>query len=96
MAAKQFGSTAIGLVTGGTGLSAIRTFGRLGKMYKYTSSPSKIRRAYGYGRVVLNHGGAVGAFQKAAQGAGRGKLFQSYWGTKIQWSGTALGMVASS
>ncbi|MER7546494.1 RHS repeat-associated core domain-containing protein [Spirillospora sp. NPDC127506] len=96
MAAKQLGSTAIGLVAGGTGLGMIRTFGKFGRMHKYMSSPSKIRRAYGYGRTMLNHGGAVGSFQKAARGAGRGKAFQIYWGAKIQWSGTALGMAATS
>lgn len=37
---------------------------------------------------------AVGSFQKAARGAG--KAYQIYWGTKIRWSGTVLGMVATS
>ncbi|MEU5992337.1 RHS repeat-associated core domain-containing protein [Spirillospora sp. NPDC047418] len=96
VAAKQLGSTAIGLVAGGTGLSVIRNFGKFGKMYKYMSSPSKIHRAYGCGRTILNNGGAVGSFQKAARGVGRGKAYQIYWGTRIQWSGTALGMVGTS
>jgi RHS repeat-associated protein len=96
VAAKQLGSTAIGLVAGGTCLSVIRNFGKFGKMYKYLSSPSKIHRAYGCGRTILNNGGAVGSFQKAARGVGRGKAYQIYWGTRIQWSGTALGMVGTS
>ncbi|MCO5974830.1 RHS repeat domain-containing protein [Actinoallomurus soli] len=93
MAGRTLASTGVSLVMGGTGLGALRSFGKYGKMYKYFSSPSRVVRRYGYTRTWLNHGGAIGAFQKAATRAGRGRVSQAFWSTHMQWSTSGLGMV---
>lgn len=92
---KVLGATALGLVMGGTGLGAVRRFGTLGKMGKYLTSGSKAGRAYGSTRVWLNHKGVSGAFEKAAERAGRGGTYSNYWGLHIQGATAAGGMVIS-
>jgi RHS repeat-associated protein len=92
---KVLGSTALGLVMGGTGLKFIRTFGTAGKMAKSVGSLSGARRAYGSTRIWLNHGGVGESFSEAARRAGRGGAYRAYWGMHIQGATSGAGMLIS-
>ncbi|MDX6260511.1 MAG: hypothetical protein QOH84_2199, partial [Kribbellaceae bacterium] len=80
-AARQLVSTAVGLAMGGAKLGRVA--------YKFRKV-GRYKRAYRGMRKFVGRGGALGGFDRAARGAGRGRGYRVYWGLKGHVAGIGM------